>query len=43
MTGLLAGMLKDATGLDAARADLASVVQQILEPARVSLWISQCN
>jgi hypothetical protein len=32
MTGLLAGTVKDATGLDAIRADLASVVQQVLEP-----------
>jgi hypothetical protein len=33
MTGLPAGPLKDAAGLDAVRADLASVVQQILGPA----------
>jgi hypothetical protein len=43
MTGLLAGPPKDATGLDAVRADLASVVQQVLGPARVSLWISHCH
>ena len=39
MNGLLAGPLNDAAGLDAVRADLASVVQQVLGPARVSLWI----
>jgi len=27
--------------LDAVREDLASAVQQALEPARVSVWISQ--
>jgi hypothetical protein len=32
MTGLLAGPLTDAAGLGAVRADLASVVQQVLEP-----------
>jgi hypothetical protein len=41
MTGLLAGPLTDAAGLDAVRADLASIVQQVLGPARVSLRISQ--
>ena len=43
MTGLLAGPLTDAAGPDAVRADLASVVQQVLEPARVSLRISHCD
>jgi hypothetical protein len=33
--------LKDATDLDAVRDDLASAVQYVLEPAHVSLWISQ--
>ena len=33
MTGLLAGPLTDAVGLDAVRADLASVVPQVLGPA----------
>jgi hypothetical protein len=33
--------LKDAVDLDAVQADLASVVQRALEPARVSVWISQ--
>jgi hypothetical protein len=33
--------LKDAVDLDAVRDDLASVVHQALEPAHVSLWISQ--
>jgi hypothetical protein len=32
MTGLLAGPLADAAGLGAVRPDLASVVQQVLEP-----------
>jgi hypothetical protein len=36
-----AARLKDAAGLDAVRDDLASVVHQALEPAQVSLWISQ--
>jgi hypothetical protein len=43
MTGLLAGPLTDAAGLDAVRADLAGVVQQVLGPARVSLRISHCD
>jgi len=30
--------LKDAVDLDAVQADLASVVQQALEPVHVSLW-----
>jgi hypothetical protein len=36
-----AARLKDAVDLDAVRDDLAGVVQQALEPAHVSLWISQ--
>jgi hypothetical protein len=32
MTGLLAGPLTDAAGLDAVRADLAGVVRQVLGP-----------
>jgi hypothetical protein len=36
-----AARLKDATDLDAVRDDLASAVQNVLEPAHVSLWISQ--
>jgi hypothetical protein len=43
MTGLLAGPLTDAVGLDAVRADLAGVVPQVLGPARVSLRISPCD
>jgi hypothetical protein len=35
-----AGRLQDAVDLDAVRADLAGVVQEVLEPARVSVWIS---
>jgi hypothetical protein len=36
-----AARLKDAVDLDAVRDDLAGVVHQALEPAHVSLWISQ--
>jgi hypothetical protein len=36
-----AARLKDAVDLDAVRGDLAGVVHQALEPAHVSLWISQ--
>ena len=36
-----AARLKDAVDLDVVRDDLASVVHQALEPAHVSLWISQ--
>ena len=38
---VFAARLKDAADLDAVRDDLASVVHQALEPAHVSLWISQ--
>jgi hypothetical protein len=34
-----AARLKDAVDLDAVRADLASSVQQTLEPAHISVWI----
>jgi len=36
-----AARLKDAVDLDSVRDDLACVVQQALEPAHVSVWISQ--
>jgi hypothetical protein len=36
-----AARLKDAVDVDAVQADLASVVQRALEPAHVSLWISE--
>jgi len=36
-----AGRLQDAVDLDSVQADLAGVVQQALEPAHVSVWISQ--
>ena len=36
-----AARLKDAVDLDSVREDLASVVHQALEPAHVSIWISQ--
>jgi hypothetical protein len=38
-----AARLKDAVDLDSLRDDLAVVMQQALEPAHVSLWISQCD
>ena len=38
---LFAAHLKDAVDLDSVRDDLASVVQRALEPAHVSVWISQ--
>jgi hypothetical protein len=38
---VFAARLKDAVDLDAVRDDLASVVHRALEPAHVSLWISQ--
>jgi hypothetical protein len=37
---MFAARLKDAVDLESVRDDLASVVQQALEPARISLWIS---
>jgi hypothetical protein len=36
-----ADRLKDAVDLDSVRGDLAGVVHQALEPAHVSVWISQ--
>ena len=39
--GLFAAHLKDAVDLDSVQDDLASVVQRALEPAHVSVWISQ--
>ncbi len=38
---VFAARLKDAVDLDAVRDDLAGVVHQALEPAHVSVWISQ--
>jgi len=32
--------LKDAVDLDSVRDDLAGVIQQALEPAHVSVWVS---
>jgi HD superfamily phosphohydrolase YqeK len=36
-----AARLKDAVDLDAVQADLTGVVHQALEPAHVSVWMSQ--
>ena len=36
-----ADRLKDAVDLDSVPTDLASVVHQVLEPAHVSVWISE--
>ena len=36
-----AARLKDAVDLDSAETDLASGVHQALEPAQLSVWISQ--
>jgi hypothetical protein len=36
-----AARLKDAVDLDSVRADLATVVQQTLEPAHLSVWTSR--
>jgi hypothetical protein len=36
-----AARLKDAVDLDSVRDELAGVVHQALEPAHVSVWISQ--
>jgi hypothetical protein len=36
-----AARLKDAVDLDAVRADLATAVQQALEPAHISVWMSE--
>ena len=38
---VFAARLKDAVDLNSVRDDLAGIVQQALEPAHVSLWISQ--
>jgi hypothetical protein len=36
-----AARLKDGVDLDSVETDLASVVHQALEPAQLSVWISQ--
>ena len=41
MVAAFAARLKDAVDLDSVQDDLASVVHQALEPAHLSLWISQ--
>jgi hypothetical protein len=40
-TAAFAARLKDAVDLDSVRDDLAGVVHQALEPAHISVWISQ--
>ena len=37
---MFAARLKDAVDLDSVRDDLASVVQQALEPAHMSVWLT---
>jgi hypothetical protein len=39
-TAAFAAALKDAVDLDSIRGNLAGVVQQTLDPAHVSVWIS---
>ena len=41
MVAAFAGRLQDAVDLDSVRDDLAGVVQQALEPAHVSVWVSR--
>jgi hypothetical protein len=41
MVAMFAARLKDTVDMDSIRADLAGVVQQALEPAHVSVWISR--
>jgi len=41
MVAAFAARLQDAVDLDSVRADLAGVVQQALEPAHISVWISR--
>jgi hypothetical protein len=36
-----AARLKDATDLDSVRVDLTGVVHRTLQPAHVSVWVSQ--
>jgi hypothetical protein len=41
MVAAFAARLKDAVDLDSVRDDLAGVVQQAMEPAHLSVWVSQ--
>ena len=41
MVTAFAARLKDAVDLDSVQGDLSAVVQQALEPAHVSVWISE--
>jgi hypothetical protein len=41
MVAAFAARLKDAVDLDSVRDDLTGVVQQTLEPAHISVWVSQ--
>jgi len=38
-----AARLKDEVDLDSVRDDLAAVVQQALEPAHLSVWVTRCD
>jgi len=41
MVAAFAARLQDTVDLDSVRGDLAAVVQQALEPAHVSVWMSE--
>jgi hypothetical protein len=41
IVAVFAARLQDAVDLDSVRADLATVVQQVLEPAHVSVWVNE--
>ena len=41
VTASTTGRLKDAVDLASVRDDLADVVQQALEPAHISVWVSR--
>ena len=41
MVAAFAARLKDAVDLDSVRDDLTGVVQQALEPAHLSVWVSR--
>jgi hypothetical protein len=41
MAAAFAARLKDTVDMDSVRDDLAAVVQQALEPAHISVWVSR--